>query len=177
VPRVAVPATIRLRSVRTPAELASVRRLLEEYGRSLRVDLGFEGFPEELRSLPGAYARPHGNLLLATVDGVPAGCVGVRAFSQDIGEMKRLFVRPRFRRRGIGRTLTLRALRSARRLGFRSLRLDTLAEMTRAAALYCALGFKEIPPYRDNPFSGTRYFECDLTVGKHVRSPSRGTNK
>ena len=167
----------RLRIARSSADLASVRTLLQEYARSLDIDSGFEGFAEEVRSLPGAYAPPGGALLLATWEGLPAGCVGVRRLSRDAGEMKRLFVRPRFRGRGIGRALARRAVRAAYGLEYRSLRLDTLAEMTHATALYRSLGFAEIPPYGDNPVAGARYFELDL--GGATRAPPlrRGTTK
>jgi putative acetyltransferase len=169
--------TLQVRSARSASEVALVRTLFEEYGRSVSVDLEYEHFADEVRSLPGAYAPPHGDLLLATVDGAAAGCVGIRPLPGRVGEMKRLFVRPPYRGEGVGRALAVAVVRSARALGYRALRLDTLSDMTRAAALYAALGFREIPPYRYNPAPGVRFFELDLAATAPPRSRGRGTNK
>jgi putative acetyltransferase len=177
VPRVEAGSTLRLRRVRSSREVDRVRTLFQEYARSLRIDLEFQGFAEELRSLPGAYAPPRGTLLLATWDGHDAGCVGVRPLSRRTAEMKRLFVLSRFRGRGTGRVLAERAVRAARELGYRSLRLDTLAEMTAATALYRSLGFHEVPPYRYNPVPGARFFELDLAPSTRRRPARRGTTK
>jgi ribosomal protein S18 acetylase RimI-like enzyme len=169
--------TVRLRTVRSATELEQARTLFGEYGRSLGVDLGVEGFREEVRSLPDAYAPPRGELLLAFVETTAVGCVAVRPLSRDVGEMKRLFVRPGSRGLGIGRALVRRIAQTAREAGFRSLRLDTLPEMTSAAALYRSLGFEEIPAYRVSPFPGTRYFELDLVSPPRAATNRRGTNK
>jgi ribosomal protein S18 acetylase RimI-like enzyme len=177
VPRAAARPAIRLRRVGSSGDLARVRALFAEYARSIGVDLEFQGFAAELRALPGTYAPPRGTLLLATAGGRYAGCVGVRPFSRGAAEMKRLFVRPRFRGLGLGRSLALGAVRAARALGYRSLRLDTLPSMTAAVELYRSLGFVEIPPYRFNPVPGTRYFELDLAPAARPRPVRRGTTK
>ncbi|MGA9840456.1 MAG: GNAT family N-acetyltransferase [Thermoplasmata archaeon] len=167
----------RVRRARTPDEVATVRGLFEEYGRSLGVDLSFEGFPEETRSLPGVYAPPRGDLLLATWDDVPAGCVGIRPLSPEIVEMKRLYVRAGFRGRGLGWTLARRAIRRAGELRYRSLRLDTLPSMATAIVLYRSLGFVEIAPYREHPVAGTRFFARDLVRPVAPDDARRGTTK
>ena len=144
-------------------QLETVRELFLEYAQSLGFSLCFQGFDEELRTLPGMYASPRGRLLLATEDEAPAGCVGLHEWGAGIAEMKRLYVRPAFRGRGLGRVLTDAALSDARNLGYRSVRLDTIPSLMRPAiALYRELGFREIPPYRDNPIPGALYLELRL---------------
>lgn len=150
--------------VTTPGEpLEQVRALFLEYASSLGFSLCFQGFDEELRSLPGMYAPPRGRLLLDIRDGRPAGCVGVHEWDEGTAEMKRLYVRPEFRGRGLARALTLAALEEAHSIGYRTVRLDTIAAtMQPAIALYRELGFGEIPPYRENPIPGALYLELTL---------------
>ena len=145
------------------AQLEAVRALLLDYAQSLGFSLCFQGFDEELRTLPGMYAPPRGRLLLAMEGDAPAGCVGLHEWDAQIAEMKRLYVRPAFRGRGLGRILTDAALADARALGYRSIRLDTIPTLMQPAiALYRELGFREIPPYRDNPIPGALYLELHL---------------
>jgi putative acetyltransferase len=145
------------------AQLEAVRALFLEYAQSLGFSLCFQGFDEELRTLPGMYAPPRGRLLLATEDEGPAGCVGLREWGARIAEMKRLYVRPGFRGRGLGRLLTDAALADARALGYRSIRLDTIPSvMAPAIDLYRQLGFREIAPYRENPIPAALYLELKL---------------
>jgi len=145
------------------AQLEAVRALFLEYAQSLGFSLCFQGFDEELRTLPAMYAPPRGRLLLATESEGPAGCVGLHEWEAGVAEMKRLYIRPAFRGRGLGRLLTDAALAEARSLGYRSVRLDTIPSvMAPAIALYRELGFREIPPYRENPIPGALYLELQL---------------
>jgi len=146
-----------------PAEITAAKELFTEYAASLGVDLCFQGFDEELATLPGKYAPPAGGLFLAIADGIPAGCVGLRPLDPpDTGELKRLYIRPELRGRGGGRLLTLRAIARAAEAGYRRIRLDTLPSMTDAQNLYRRLGFRDIPAYRFNPVAGVRYMELEL---------------
>ncbi len=142
--------------------LAVARQLFAEYAASLEVDLGFQGFSEELEHLPGAYARPGGGLLLALQEAEPAGCVAFRPLQAGTCEMKRLYVRPAARGAGWGRRLTERVVGDARSAGYDRMRLDTLPSMASALRLYLDMGFRDIPPYRHNPVAGARFLELDL---------------
>lgn len=143
-------------------DLQQVRDLFIEYQRWLNVDLCFQGFEEELRSLPGSYAPPGGRLLLAKADGGVAGCVGLRSIDEEVCEMKRLYVRPPFRGTGLGRRLAEAVIAHAQQRGYRRMRLDTLPSMKKAIALYRRLGFVEIAPYRHNPVEGAMFMELVL---------------
>ena len=143
-------------------DIEAVRVLFREYQAALGVDLSFQGFAEEVESLPGAYAPPHGRLLLATSGGSIAGCVALRPVSDETSEMKRLYVRPAFRSSGLGRELVDRVIAEAREIGSTRIVLDTLPTMAGAQRLYERLGFRDIPPYRHNPIAGTRFLGLDL---------------
>jgi ribosomal protein S18 acetylase RimI-like enzyme len=144
-------------------DIEAVRAIFREYAHSTGLDLEFQGFAEELATLPGSYAPPRGALLAAlTDDGDLAGCVALRELGDGLCEMKRLYVRPQFRGSGAGRALALRVIEEARTRGYRAMRLDTLPSMGGAIALYESLGFRDIAPYRYNPIEGTRYFELSL---------------
>lgn len=140
-----------------------VRDLFLEYAGSLEFDLCFQDFDNELKTLPGGYAPPAGALLLAMHRGIPAGCVALRKLSGTICELKRLYVRNDFRNMKIGWKLTSEIVNEAKKLGYRSMRLDTLPSMERAVSLYRSMGFKEIDPYRHNPIEGALYMELDLS--------------
>ena len=142
--------------------LAEIGYLFEEYADSLEIDLDFQGFGEELASLPGEYGSPHGCLLLALWQGQVAGCVALRQFSPGICEMKRLYTQQEFRGLGIGRALCEAIITRARRIGYERMRLDTLPSMKTARGLYASLGFKEIEPYRYNPIEGAHFMELVL---------------
>lgn len=150
----------------SPAEFEATAAIFKEYGDSLGIDLSFQGFDEELATLPGLYAAPRGTLLLAWVDGELAGCCALRPLDDvdvpNAAEMKRLYVRPAFRRFGLGRLLAEAILDAGRQMGYSSVLLDTLDDMEAARALYEELGFVEIPPYYHNPVAGSHYLRVDL---------------
>ncbi len=146
----------------SPADIGEVRSLFEEYATSLGFSLCFQDFDRELAELPGAYAPPQGRLLLARVDDAVAGCVALRPIGGDACEMKRLFVRPAFVGRGLGRQLATSIIEQGREAGYRAMRLDTVPTMTVAIVLYSSLGFVDIPPYRENPIPEARYLELRL---------------
>jgi ribosomal protein S18 acetylase RimI-like enzyme len=146
----------------SPADIDIARILFREYQRSVGVDLCFQGFDREVLELPGAYAPPEGRLLLAREGTEPAGCGAFRPVAPGIAEMKRMWVRPAFRGRNLGRTIAEALLAAARAQGYRAMRLDTLESMVEARALYGSLGFREIPAYYANPLAGVFYMERAL---------------
>ncbi len=147
--------------------MADVRSLFEEYSKGLGIDLCFQGFDRELRELPGDYRPPGGVLLLALADGQAAGCCALRPLKNDTypnaAEMKRLYVRPSFRGKGIGKRLVAHVLTTAKRLGYSEVLLDTLQSMEEARALYQKVGFVEIPSYYSNPIAGAHYLKLTLS--------------
>lgn len=157
---------VELRLADTADDLAAVRELMREYAASLAIDLCFQGFEHELATLPGEYAAPAGALLLALVDGTPAGCVAMRPLPDsdhvNACEMKRLFVRRAFRQFGLGRRLTQQLMDLATQAGHSCMLLDTLDDMEAARGLYATLGFVEIAPYYYNPIPGAHYLKVDL---------------
>lgn len=146
----------------TPGHVEIVRALFREYAEAIGADLEYQGFSAELAALPDPYVPPNGALLIAQVGDEVAGCVGLRPIGDGVGEMKRLYVRPAYRKLGLGQQLVQAVIDAARRGGARELRLDTLASMTSAQALYCRLGFAEIPPYNTAHLPGTRFYSLDL---------------
>jgi GNAT superfamily N-acetyltransferase len=149
------------------ADMQTVRALFSEYAHELGLDLCFQGFAQELQNLPGNYAPPDGALLLAEdTDGEHVGCVGLRPIDADgVCEMKRLYVRPVARGRGIGRLLTEEILSRATDAGYRTMRLDTLGILKPALRLYRSLGFVPREAYYDNPLAGVIYMEKSLGGG------------
>lgn len=149
-----------------PEEWELTRQIFREYAQSLKVDLCFQNFEDELRDLPGEYAGPKGALLLALVDKELAGCCALRPLDNvdypNAAEMKRLYVRKAFRGFGLGRQLADAILDAARRTGYACVLLDTLDDMEAARALYEELGFEEIPPYYYNPMVGAHYLKVTI---------------
>jgi ribosomal protein S18 acetylase RimI-like enzyme len=154
---------IRIVQAERPQQVEEARKLFLEYAGSLGFSLCFQNFDQELASLPGDYAPPHGRLLLIECDGAVAGCVALHRLENDVCEMKRLYVRPQFRGRGLGRRLAEAVIAEARGIGYARMWLDTVEPVMKAAvAMYRGLGFREIAAYRENPMPGTLYMELEL---------------
>lgn len=159
-------AAISLKPAQFPDDLQTVRDLFLDYQAELGIDLCFQGFEAELAELPGFYAPPAGSLLVAWVDGEPAGCCALRPLPNadhlNACEMKRLFVRRAFRGFGLGRLLVERILSDGQLAGYTTMLLDTLSDMETARALYQEAGFVEVAPYYHNPIAGAHYLKVDL---------------
>ena len=146
--------------VETPAQIAQARELFLEYAESLGFSLCFQGFDHELAGLPGDYSPPGWRLLLAEYRGQPAGCVALHQLEPGICEMKRLYLRPQFRGKGLGRALADSIIAEARSIGYQRMRLDTIEPIMKdAVGMYRQFGFQEIAPYRPNPIAGAMYME------------------
>ena len=157
----------------TAEDITTARQLIEEYAAWLEFKLCFQGFEEEMRSMPGKYAPPAGRLLLALWDGKSAGVIALRPLEEPgVCEMKRLYVRPEFRGHQIGRILAERVIAEAAEIGYSRMRLDTISgKMDSAIAMYRALGFAEINPYYQTPVGETLFME--LALKPTVKSNSR----
>jgi len=155
-------STPEIRQAVSAEDVETARELFREYERSIGISLCFQNFAEEVATLPGAYAPPDGRLLIAFVGGQAGGCVAIRKIGDGIAEMKRLYVRPAHRGTGLGRKLAEAVLADAGAAGYRTVRLDTLATMKEAQALYLSMGFTDIPPYNVHPIEGTRFMEKRL---------------
>jgi putative acetyltransferase len=154
---------ITIESARWPDDAEAVDGLFREYAESLGFDLCFQGFDQELATLPGRYAPPSGALLLASLGAEPVGCVAMRELEPGVCEMRRLYVRPAARGSGAGTRLTDAVIAAARSAGHRRMRLDTIAPvMGRAVELYRRRGFVEIAAYAENPIEGALYLELAL---------------
>ena len=147
----------------SPAQIAQARELFLEYAKSLGFSLCFQSFDQELASLPGGYAAPEGRLFLAEFDGQLAGCAALHKLENGVCEMKRLYVRPQFRGKRLGRLLADRIIAEARQIGYQRIRLDTVEPVMKdAVAMYHKIGFREIAPYCANPIEGALYMELLL---------------
>jgi putative acetyltransferase len=154
--------SIELQQPQSPEDWLQARRLVEEYAASLNLDLAFQNIAHEFEHLANEYSAPTGAFVIAREHAVALGCAGVRRFADGDGEIKRLYVVPAARGRGIGLRLARHILAEARRLGYARLLLDTLPSMQEAQALYVSLGFKPTAAYRFNPLPGAAYFELSL---------------
>jgi putative acetyltransferase len=144
-------------------QIAQARELFLEYAQSLGFSLCFQNFDKELAALPGDYAPPAGRLLLAEFEGQLAGCAALHPLEPGICEMKRLYLRPNFRGKSLGRTLADRIITEARQIGYQRMRLDTVEPVMKdAVAMYRKIGFREIAPYCTNPIAGALYMELSL---------------
>ncbi|MGO0883342.1 GNAT family N-acetyltransferase [Clostridioides difficile] len=142
--------------------LENVKILFTEYSNSLNIDLCFQDFNNELKTLPGKYKKPSGSLILAFVDENLAGCVALKKLEDDVCELKRLYVRDKFRGLKIGKILLEEIVKEAKNIGYTYMRLDTLPSMKSAQGLYEKIGFYDINPYTYNPIEGARYMELKL---------------
>jgi putative acetyltransferase len=158
-----MPEQLTIVPAQSAEELNTVRRLLLEYWENRKLETYVFNFDQELAGLPGAYAPPDGRLFLAQWENEPAGCVALRKLEPYICEMKRLYLSPQFRGKGIGKVLAEFIISEARNIGYKKMRLDTIqSNMQEAIALYRQLGFNEIAPYRVNPLPGVVFMELVL---------------
>ena len=147
----------------SPTQIVQARELFLECAQSLGFSLCFQNFDQELAELPGDYAPPEGRLLLVEYEGQFAACVALHKLDSGICEMKRLYLRPQFRGKGLGRRLADRIIAEAGQTGYERMRLDTVEPVMKdAVAMYRKLGFKEVAPYRPNPMAGAMYMELEL---------------
>ena len=162
-PTSSVVKSFSLAQAETPAQIAQARELFLEYAQSLGFSLCFQNFDKELAELPGDYAPPDGRLLLAQFEGQLAGCIALHKLEDSICEMKRLYLRPQFRGKGLGRGLADHIIAEARHIGYQRMRLDTVEPvMKEAVAMYRRIGFREIAPYCANPIAGALYMDLSL---------------
>jgi putative acetyltransferase len=150
------------------SDTQAVRKLFEEYAASLAIDLSFQSFESELASLPGDYPPPRGALFLSRADGSAVGCIGLRPFSESVGVLKRLYVVPVFRGQGLARSLVSAAIAAAKRIGYRSIVLDTLVSMQPAIALYQSFGFERTDAYYANPLPDVLYFRASVESNRNA---------
>jgi len=158
-----MPEQLTIVPAESAAQLDAIRELLLEYWQNRKLELFVFNFDQELAGLPGAYAPPDGRLFLAQWENKPAGCVALRKLESGICEMKRLYLSPKFRGKGVGKILAEFIIHEARNIGYQKMRLDTIqSNMQEAIALYRQLGFNEIAPYRVNPLPGVIFMELVL---------------
>lgn len=153
---------IRVIKVDSELDIQMVRELLLEYGKIRDFDIALGDYDKELKELPGEYSLPTGLLLLAFYNDYPAGCVALRKIDDKVCEMKRLYVKPKYRDYKIGKALVLEIIKEAYQMAYKLMRLDTHPWMKDAELLYKSMGFKEINAYHFNPIEGIKYFELSL---------------
>ncbi len=149
-------------TVNTEAEYAAASVLFKEYAAWLNIDLSFQNFEEELLQLKEMYSEPDGAIFLLQQNHDFIGCVAIRKKENGIAELKRMYIKPMTRKSGGGTLLLDKALVAAKTLGYKLIRLDTLASMTPAINLYKKYGFYEIAPYYFNPEENAVFFEKEL---------------
>lgn len=153
----------RIEQAKTNDQIEEVRDLFREYESWLGLSLCFQGFEEELKTLPGKYAEPDGRIFIGYVDDLPAGCIGLRKLDDGICEMKRLYLRRSARGQGLGNALIEKLIAEAKGIGYKKMRLDTYPpKMGKAVGLYESHGFRAIEPYYENPHGETLFMEMDL---------------
>jgi putative acetyltransferase len=147
------------KTAHTENDFEDGRVIFREYADALGVDLSFQDFEKELETIHVQYNKPEGVLILIYLNEKPIACIGVRRSDEKTAELKRMYVKSQYRSQGIGVELLKRSLRTAKDLGYKRIRLDTLENMVKAQELYKSFGFYIIPPYRFNPIQGTIYME------------------
>ena len=152
---------LKIISAKTNEDLEIAKQLFVEYADCLEFDLCFQNFEEELTNLPGYYAPPEGCLLITEYGDKIAGCVALRKLSNGVCEMKRLYVKQKFRGLKIGKALAEAVIQCARNAKYDCIRLDFIAPRV-SESLYRSLGFKEIDPYEDIPLEGAVFMELKL---------------
>lgn len=150
------------RLARTGSDFEHGKNLFKEYVTSLGVDLSFQDFENELKTIDRQYNKPAGGLVLVFHKAQAIGCAGIRQLDKETAELKRMFVQETYRGCHIGVELLKRSLQLAKDLGYKKIKLDTLKDMAKAQELYRSFGFYEVPPYRFNPLEGTIYMEKEL---------------
>ncbi|MDR3215923.1 MAG: GNAT family N-acetyltransferase [Clostridiaceae bacterium] len=151
-----------IRQVFSGADIAEVRRLLADYNAELGCDLSFQSFQSETENLSAAYAPPAGRLFVAEYGDEIAGCAALRPFGNGKCEMKRMYIAPHLRGKGIGKLLAQEIISAAKEIGYKAILLDTIPQLKAAVSMYKSMGFQEISPYRENPLTGARFFRLDL---------------
>ncbi len=153
---------IELIEARTEQDIAAARKLFQEYTDSLGIDLTFQNYEQELEQIETIYQPPSGSLILIKYKDSFVGCVGLKKLDKPNCEMKRLYLTPKIRGKGLGKILCEKIIEKTKQFGYKRIRLDTLPSMTAARALYRNLGFHPIKPYYHNPIPGTIYMELIL---------------
>ena len=148
----------------TPEHYYAGATIFKEYAESLNFTLSFQSFDDELTILPKMYGLPTGALLLAENNGEFVGAVGLRQIENEYTcEVKRMFIRPGYQGKGIGKALMTAVIETAKAMHYKTIKLDTLGpKMPAAVGLYKSFGFKETTPYNFNPYEGVLYFEREL---------------
>lgn len=153
---------MKITTAHSEAEYAAAADLFREYAAWLNIDLCFQGFEEELAHLNDMYASPSGVIFLSKEAEIFTGCVAVRRKDDEVAELKRMYIKPEYRKAGLGSALLQKALDAATKMGYKKIRLDTLSHMTDAINLYTKAGFYAIEPYYFNPEKNALFFEKKL---------------
>lgn len=143
-------------------ELEEVREIFIEYAAFLQVDLCFQDFENELQTLHQVYLPPLGCIILAKEDNQVMGCIALKPIGEGVCEMKRLYVRPAARGKGLGNQLVEELIDFAQKVGYKTMKLDTIASLKEAIKLYRSKGFVETNAYVYNPLSDVYYFQLTL---------------
>jgi GNAT superfamily N-acetyltransferase len=155
---------IKISIARAPTDYQAARAIIRRYESWLGMDLSFQGFDAEMNSLPSVYGPPRGAMIIAYQNKRPIGCVGLRDLGGSCCELKRMFVFPEYRTRGVGSMLFERFMRVADELGYHAVRLDTLKRLVKALRLYRKAGFAEIPGYRYNPDPEAVFMQLEIST-------------